>query len=87
MRAGSGLRDALTSPDDPEHRRLVQPDARSILRKDARLDGPDTGVLSCADEGIEQEATDALCRSLRDTTLADVLRKTMASHTATARAN
>src|SRR3546814_9614475 len=57
VRAGSGLRDALTSPHDPESRRLVEPDACGILRKDAGLDGPDTGVLRGADEGIDRKST------------------------------
>ncbi|MET4921708.1 Rrf2 family transcriptional regulator [Streptomyces sp. PSRA5] len=44
------------------------------------------GIQSALSD-VYQEATDALCRSLRDTSLAGMPRKTMASHTATARAN
>ncbi|MFS8198388.1 Rrf2 family transcriptional regulator [Streptomyces sp. CWNU-52B] len=45
------------------------------------------GGIEHALSDVYQEATDALCRSLRATTLADVLRMATASRAATARAH
>ncbi|MFE9725842.1 Rrf2 family transcriptional regulator [Streptomyces sp. NPDC005794] len=50
--------------------------------------GCDVGAgIQSALADVYQEATDALCRSLRETTVADMLCKTMAAHAATARAH
>src|SRR3546814_19822352 len=39
VRAGSALRDALTSPHDTEYRRPVEPDARGLPRNNAAPHG------------------------------------------------
>ena len=61
-RRPSSSRDALAASDDPEAERLVEGDARLVLREDARLDRPDAGGPCARDQRIHERPTDAAIR-------------------------